>query len=413
MNMKKNILILTDAFAEPAYNPRVRCLCDNLMKMGWNPFLLTEKIKGQEYKGLPCPNRQVAYYYYNTGLSSKIEWMLKFLAGILFDYKNRYYYKTLCRECKDMSFDVVLCSSFHTFPMPAAFQFAAKRKIPLYVDLRDLAEQCPGGEYNEHRFNAFPRLYALVNACFRDINIKRRNRVIKKANAVITVSPWHKNFLSQWNNNVHLIYNGFDEKWFFPYNSVTPTFQIVYTGKIYGQTMQDPTLFFEAMSQLHKELKINNDVVCNFYVNETTKNRLISLAQQYGVEDYMRYISYVSPENIPDVLHQSSIILVLANKTTENGPFGIMTTKFFEALGVEKPILCVRSDESCLADAIRETNAGLAATDVEDVKAFILEKYEEWKRNGYTHQQVNAEKKQLFSRQFQAKQFVQIFEKCL
>ena len=177
--------------------------------------------------------------------------------------------------------------------------------------------------------------------------------------------------------------------------------------------MQDPTLFFEAMSQLHKELKINNDVVCNFYVNETTKNRLISLAQQYGVEDYMRYISYVSPENIPDVLHQSSIILVLSNKTTENGPFGIMTTKFFEALGVEKPILCVRSDESCLADAIRETNAGLAATDVEEVKAFILEKYEEWKRNGYTRQQVNVEKKQLFSRQFQAKQFVQIFEKCL
>ena len=90
-----------------------------------------------------------------------------------------------------------------------------------------------------------------------------------------------------------------------------------------------------------------------------------------------------------------------------------MTTKFFEALGVEKPVLCVPSDEECLAQVIKETNAGLAATSTEQIKTFILEKYAEWKQNGYTRQKVNKEIKQQFTRQYQAKQFEQIFLKAI
>ena len=77
----------------------------------------------------------------------------------------------------------------------------------------------------------------------------------------------------------------------------------------------------------------------------------------------------------------------------------------FEALGVEKPVLCVRSDEECLAQVIRETNAGIAATTAEEVKAFILDKYSEWQQNGFTRQAVNQAQKQLFTRQYQAGQF--------
>jgi hypothetical protein len=88
-----------------------------------------------------------------------------------------------------------------------------------------------------------------------------------------------------------------------------------------------------------------------------------------------------------------------------------MTTKFFEAIGVEKPILCVRSDEECLAQTIKETNAGLAATNVEEVKEFILYHYNEWQQNGYTH--INITNKEHFSRQNQAIQFEKIFNQVL
>ena len=88
-----------------------------------------------------------------------------------------------------------------------------------------------------------------------------------------------------------------------------------------------------------------------------------------------------------------------------------MTTKFFEAIGVEKPILCVRSDEECLAQTIKETNAGLAATTVEEVKRFILHHYQQWQQNGYTH--INITNKEQFSRQRQAQQFEEIFKQTI
>jgi hypothetical protein len=88
-----------------------------------------------------------------------------------------------------------------------------------------------------------------------------------------------------------------------------------------------------------------------------------------------------------------------------------MGTKFFENIGIEKPVLCVRSDEECLADAIEKTHAGLAATNVEEVKAFIVEKYQEWKQNGFTHQAVVN--KQQFTRQYEAQQFEKLFIACI
>ncbi len=65
-------------------------------------------------------------------------------------------------------------------------------------------------------------------------------------------------------------------------------------------------------------------------------------------------------------------------------------------------------DCSALVHAIGETNAGIAAKNVEEVKRFILEKYAEWQQNGFTHQPVNQNAKQKFSRQKQAEEFEKI-----
>jgi hypothetical protein len=71
----------------------------------------------------------------------------------------------------------------------------------------------------------------------------------------------------------------------------------------------------------------------------------------------------------------------------------------------------VRSDEECLADAIEKTNAGIAATQVEQVKEFVMEKYHEWQENGYTRQAVVN--KEQFTRQYEAAQFEQLFIETL
>ncbi|MBQ5925699.1 MAG: hypothetical protein IIX03_03200, partial [Paludibacteraceae bacterium] len=78
---------------------------------------------------------------------------------------------------------------------------------------------------------------------------------------------------------------------------------------------------------------------------------------------------------------------------------------------VEKPILCVRSDEECLAQTIKETKCGLAATNTKEVKEFILHYYNQWQKQGYTH--VDVKNKEQFSRQNQALLFEKIFNQVL
>jgi hypothetical protein len=63
-----------------------------------------------------------------------------------------------------------------------------------------------------------------------------------------------------------------------------------------------------------------------------------------------------------------------------------------------------------LTKTIRDTNAGLASSDIDEIKAFILKKYQEWQQNGFTRQAVIN--KEPFSRQQQAQQFEQLFMQC-
>ena len=97
-------------------------------------------------------------------------------------------------------------------------------------------------------------------------------------------------------------------------------------------------------------------------------------------------------------------MVVLTSKTAK----GMMTTKFFEALGSEKPVLCVPGDEGSLAEVIRQTNAGITADTVDEIEAFILNKYAEWQAQGYTRQAVDLQAKAAFSRLEQAKQMEEL-----
>lgn len=389
--LKPRILILTDPFGAPAYNPRLRTVCDYLAARGWVVDVYTER--GSLCFSHAYPIHEIAIY--NT--TSSLEWACKSLWSLLFDWRNRYFSQAVRKAISQRTYDCIFCCTFSTFPLRAALDIAQERHLPLHVDLRDIDEQVPGAQYQNHRqwwLRPFRNWY-------KQVNIQRRNIVLRQAQSITSVSPWHVNFLKQFNNNTHLIYNGFDTNIFNPKDCATQHFTIAYVGRIYEQQMQDPTLLMKALQTLQLDIRIS------WYTNPEGQQRIRRMATDYGVEHLMNYHAYVPLEHVPEILRQASILLVLSNKATTSGAHGIMTTKFFEALGVEKPVLCVRSDEECLANVINQTNAGLAATNVEEIQTFICEKYHEWQQNGFTRQAVIN--KEQFSREKQAQQFEQLF----
>lgn len=355
----KNLLVLTDPIGKPSYAPRLRFFCDYLTREGYHVEVWTEAMESYSFAH-DYPINELPTY------RNGIDWVIKSFWSLLTDWRNRHFSKKLQQQLVNRTFDAVLCTTFSTFPLRAALDVAQVKHIPLIVDIRDLDEQVPDAQYQSHR-SWWARPF---RNWYKRVNIRRRNAVLRQADCITTVSPWHVDFIRQFNSNVHLIYNGFDPRQFFYEAVPNPQFLISYIGRIYEFQHKD------LIEQAVRELNIQ-DIVLNWH---TPEYRSIPITE------------------VGDEIRRSSIMLVLTSAQTH----GMMTTKFFEALGCEKPILCIPSDKGCLAQAMVETNAGLASDNIEEIKQFILDKYNEWKANGYTHQVINN--KDSFSRLTQAKQ---------
>ena len=363
--MKPRILIITDPPAAPGYLPRVRFLCDYLYEKGYSIILLTE-----EYEKLLFTHNYPIYTISTYGYSL-FDWAVKSLWSLLTDWHNRHFAAQAEKILKNEEFDMVLCSSFSCFPLPAAWKIAQKRHIPLVTDIRDLDEQVDHSHYQYHHQQWWTKPFL---GLYRAINVKRRNHILRQANQIISISPWHVDFLKTFNSNVHLIYNGFDPSQFYAKDVSTQKFRITYIGSLFS--FQDPTPLQMAVQELQLP-----DIEVVFHTPQKDP---------------------VLHTEIGNTIRQSSIMLVLTARHTH----GMMTTKFFEALGCEKPILCIPSDNGLLAQTIQDTNAGIATDDVEAIKAFIVDKYEEWKAKGFTHQPI--ENKEQFNRLHQATEFENI-----
>jgi glycosyltransferase involved in cell wall biosynthesis len=406
------ILILCDMFP-PAFAPRMGYLCKYLAA-GWQPVVVTEQINDTHFSFL-TGYAGVTYinYYKATGtIARRLEWIIIHLLDFFFDYKDRKMVKVASRLLKSDDFAGIVGATYRTFPLPAARIVAKRFNLPFVVDTRDIIEQYVGDYYIAHSFKTFPALNKLIVKAFRRKLLKGRNRALREADYITTVSPWHVEMMKRYNPQVELIYNGYDPELFYPEQIVTPVFRMTFTGRLVSLETRDPQPLFEAIARLAKEGPISPETFrVQWYTDDASWEMLQPLVKEYAIEAYMDFCGYVAGDAIPGILNRSSVLLQLANKAGGSGPKGIMSTKLFESLAVEKPMLCVRSDESYLEETIRLAHAGASARTAQEVCDFILSCYNEWKEKGYTSVQVNREVVEAFSRTKQAEQFMRIFDK--
>lgn len=405
------VLIICDQFP-PAFGPRMGYLCKYLKHSDWQPVVLTEHLPEQTFAFLTgwAEVTEITYYKAKGKWAGRWEWLGVFIGDLFFDYKSRKMKKEALRLCKQHKFRLILCSAYRTFPLPVARQVAQKTGLPLIADLRDIIEQYSGYEFISHSLPNLFGLEYLLAELFKKQSLRKRNKSLREAAWITTVSPWHVEVLKVYNPSVSLIYNGYDPELFYPESIRTEQFLVTYTGRVLSIAMRNPSLLFEAVKQLSEEQLFSPRTFrMQWYVDMASRQILEKEAGKYNVGSYMDFIDYLPAQRIPEVLNRSSLLLLLTNKADSNGPKGIMTTKFFESLAVEKPILCVRGDEGCLEEAIREAKAGLSAHNRIEAIAFIKQYYQQWKLTGTTFSQVDRTVTHRFSRKAQAEQFISIF----
>lgn len=362
---KLHILVVSDPPAAPGYLPRLRYLCDFLVRKGYEVCLLTEEYEPLDFiHSYPIQTIRM----YSGGM---FDWLLKTGWTLVTDWHNRVFAQRALAVL-GKHYDLVLCTAFSDFPLGAAQRIARTLNVPLVCDIRDLDEQVDDSRYQYKHQNRWLMPFRRI---YRAVHIRRRNRVLRAADAVTTVSPWHADFIRTFNPNVHLVYNGFDDKQFYPQDIPAETFTVTYIGSL-----------FEWQKDALKKVQLA--------VEETGLPMVLDIHTPQNRP--------VPHDRLGDAIRRSCMMFVLTDTKTH----GMLTTKFYEALGCEKPILCVPSDQGSLAELIAYTNAGLATDDMAQIKAFIVEKYNEWKANGFTRQ--HTQHRETFSREAQCEQMEQI-----
>ncbi len=414
-----NVLVVCDHFP-PAFAPRMGYLCKYLRASGHEVDVVFERLEGDERYAYLCgyASKECGLRFYgkeSSGWKRKWRWSTVMLRDLLGHYKDRQVCKTVFRwtNQEGRMYDVVLACSYRTFPLWAASRVAKKLGLPLVVDLRDIIEQYPDRSYLQHHL-----VKGKIGECVEEWQTKyllrQRNRVLRRADAIVSVSPWHVDYLKRFNPAVHLVYNGYDPEIFYPAPQRDSVFRITYTGRIISFQIRDPEILFKAVALLKtKGIVSGKDFRLCWYVDKASQRMIEKLGIVEGVADLMEMHDFVAAAEVPEVLNRSSVLLQLANVATGNGPKGIMSTKVFEALAIGKPILLVPDDCSFLGRLVESSGMGLAAKTVEEVARFIEAEYGKWQKTGSTQREVNREIVGRFSRKEQAMSFLHIFEQVV
>lgn len=292
----------------------------------------------------------------------------------------------------EIRIDALLSTSPDLWELTLGVHLSKKFKIPLLADFRDIAEQEDGLKrpFREH-FQRF-RLTA------------RRNLLGRNATEITTVSNFLAEKLRQKiNKKVTLIYNGYDEEIMnAPGNDSVlekKKFNIIYIGRLLNLWYRDPSLLFEALSELIIERKLKgNEITVHFYGSERIiLNELLSKFPCLIDNEVVKIYPQEKYTKIIEIIKSGDLLLVLTN----TGRKGILTTKFFEYLGINKRILSIPSDNDEIDKILQETGSGVSFDNLEMLKVQIEEWIKAWKCGTYNSEVIGNNYK--FSRKYQTK----------
>lgn len=344
-----------------------------------------------------------------SGVLPKRQSALAHIADKLFLTWEKQFTRQLSHRYQPGSFDAILCSTYYYFPLLTALRLSRKWHIPFYADLRDIAEQWGTMDYFTTKLPRLGGLEKVAGKLYERRFIRLRNRILRQASAVTTVSPWHRDWLQRFTPSpVTCIYNGYDEREFAPENRKTNLFRVSFFGRIISLSLRQPHLLLQAAGELLREGQIDADnFSLDFYCEPELRSSLEALAQQYGAAECLHCGAYFPRTELREHLAESSVLVALG-AAAGNGQHGILGTKIFEAIGMEKPFVLVPSDQDSMAELIAQTGIGIAAEDTAQLKSFLLDQYATWQKQGFTRQPVTH--KEIFSRRYQARQMEEIIE---
>ncbi len=380
----RRILVLADIFP-PHFAPRSLSMVQRWVEEGNYVELFTEDIQqwssnshGRVFTAIPdpcCVHRLPLRKKYNR---------IESLQELFFSTKSRQFQALIEEKVDVASFDLIIAFAYRNFPLGVAHRLGVRYNKPVICDCRDIIEQYPKYQFLPQSETAPSFLKKGILQILKHLFIRQRNRILRKVDAVTTVSPWHREQLQQIVGRipVRLFYNGYDSRLFVAQKvQKGEKLRIIFTGRFLSEQLASPSFFLDSLaSSKLRSIVESGDLEVAWFVDKVSAKILRGMLEKYPRDlQKLHKIEAMRPfQQVPSLLSSSSLVLLLADPNNEQH---IVSTKIFEAMAVERPIVLVQSDRSLRAALLEQSEMGWAIENEKELVEIIKSLYLWWQKN--------------------------------
>ena len=362
---------------------RLQGIAKYLPKYGWQPIVIVPKTQNDtvKFKGVRVVETEYEdmlskFLPKSEGNETKTELTSQnqqnklvskaiSIAGEIFAYPDgmKYWAKPAFKACSKIieseNIKGIISSSFPITSHTIAHDLKEKYDIPWIADLRDLWNLNP---YINHTF-------------IRDYFEKRLElKTFENADILTTTTPLAKKTLQGLHptKKIVSVVSGYDPQDFkgLKQTKKSDKLTLMYAGSLYNGK-RDPSILFEAVSQLITENKIDSNKIAIDFYGDTTN--LLELSQKYGIESNVNIHGKVSHSEVLQNQMNSDVLLLISWMSENEKMF--IPGKVYEYMGSQKPILSIGYKEGSLKELIEKTNIGYHISSLEDSKKAIYDYY--------------------------------------
>ncbi len=208
---------------------------------------------------------------------------------------------------------------------------------------------------------------------------KEELKFLDNADYVITVSESLKQlFPAKYQHKIKVIPNGAntDEMSLSKINPRPDCFSIVYAGTIHPQQLEE-VYFFEVV---RKFVADNNILPENFkihFVGSSDSTELKDEISKHHLQEYINITSRVDLKVLYEFMYEASMFLQLKYANRDK----IITSKQYDYLALQKPILLPASDHGDIQNSIIDNNAGYVCDSREELYSVLQKEYSKFTNN--------------------------------
>lgn len=181
-------------------------------------------------------------------------------------------------------------------------------------------------------------------------------------------------------------------------------FNLSYIGVL--EQLRNPENLWKALDELIKE---NAEFAADFKLKFVGRidDKILHSIENSSLKNHILNLGYLSHGKAVEEMQNSNLLLI-TNFPNESSR-GIIPGKIFEYLASGKQILSFGPDKADVAKILEETQAGkhFSYQDTENIKKFILEKYELWKNDSLIENTQHIEQ---FSRKNLTQQLTEVLK---